>query len=76
MELGARLLICEQMLEPDPTRGNPMLYLLDTQMMAMFGSARERSEAEFWELLVDSGFAFRRLIPTASQVAIVESVAA
>jgi len=41
------------------------LDLIDTQMMAMFGTARERSEAEFRDLLVESGFAFRRLIPTA-----------
>ena len=76
IESGARLLICEQILEPDPARGNPMLYLVDTQMMAMFGAARERSEVEFRDLLTETGFAFRRLIPTASQVFIVESVAA
>ena len=76
MERGARLLICEQILEPDPARGNPIVYLIDTQMMAMFGMARERSEAEFRDLLAETGFAFRRLIPTASQVFIVESGAA
>jgi len=76
MERDARLLICEQILEPDPARGDPILYLIDTQMMAMFGTARERSEAEFKDLLAESGFAFRRLIPTASQVSIVESAAA
>ena len=76
MERDARLLICEQILEPDPARGDPILYLIDTQMMAMFGTARERSEAEFKDLLAESGFAFQRLIPTASQVSIVESVAA
>jgi len=76
MERGARLLICEQILEPDPARGDPILYLLDTQMMAMFGTARERSEAEFRDLLTETGFAFRRLIPTTSQVFIVESTAA
>ena len=76
MEKDAHLLICEQILEPDPARGDPILYLIDTQMMAMFGTARERSEAEFRDLLAHTGFAFRRLIPTASQVSIVESVAA
>ena len=75
MESGARLLICEQILEPDPATGDPILYLIDTQMMAMFGTARERSEAEFRSLLVETGFAFRRLIPTASSVFIVEAVA-
>lgn len=76
MKKGTRLLICEQILEPDPARGNPMLYLLDTQMMAMFGAARERNEAEFRELLSESGFDFRRLISTGSQICILESVAA
>jgi len=76
MQTGARLLICEQILEPDPARGDPILYLIDTQMMAMFGSARERTEPEFRDLLVASGFAFRRLIATASQVFIIEAVAA
>jgi hypothetical protein len=76
MERDARLLICEQILEPDPACGNPIVYLIDTQMMAMFGTARERSEAEFKDLLAETGFAFRRVIPTASQVFIVESVAA
>jgi len=43
---GAHLLICEQILDPDPASGDPFLYLVDTQMMAMFGAARERSEGE------------------------------
>ena len=76
MKPGARLLICEQLLEPDPSRGNPILYLIDTQMMAMFGAAHERTEAAFRDLLLETGFGFRRLIPTASQVSIIESVAA
>jgi hypothetical protein len=44
-----RLLIGEQILEPDPSRGRPMDYLVDLQMMAMFGSARTRTKAEFGE---------------------------
>jgi hypothetical protein len=76
MESDARLLICEQILEPDPARGNPFLYLVDIQMMVSFGTARERSEAEFKTLLNETGFAFQRLIPTLSQVFIVEAVPA
>ena len=76
MAVGARLLICEQILDPDPASGDPFLYLVDTQMMAMFGAARERSEAEFRALLIETGFAFLRLIPTTSSVSIVEAVAA
>jgi hypothetical protein len=62
--------------QPDPARGSPMLFLIDVQMMAMLGEARERSEVEFIDMLSESGFAFQQLIPTASQVSIVESVIA
>jgi hypothetical protein len=73
MASDARLLIVEHILEPDPAIGNPMMYLMDMQMMAMFGSARERTEAEFGELLTTSGFAPLRLIPTKSPVSILEA---
>lgn len=74
MSSGARLLIVEQILEPDPTIGQPMAYLSDMQMMAMFGSARERTQVEFGELLDAAGFSASRLIPTASPASIIESV--
>lgn len=74
MSSKARLLIVEQILEPDPTLGHWSGYLIDMQMMAMFGSARERTEAEFGELLAASGFTSSRLIPTASPVSIIEVV--
>jgi SAM-dependent methyltransferase len=69
----ARLLICELILEPDPARGRPADYLVDTQMMAMFGSARERTADEFASLLNESGLALRRIIPTESPVWILEA---
>jgi len=68
-----RLLVVEQMLEPDPAVGEPAGYLIDVQMMAMFGSARERTVAEFEELLEASGFALARVIATASPVSILEA---
>jgi DNA-binding Lrp family transcriptional regulator len=71
-----RLLVCEQLLEPDPSRGDPFLYLIDAQMMTMFGTARERTEAEYATLLAASGFALRRTIPTFSPVSVVEAVPA
>ena len=67
------LLVCEQVLEPDPAHGRPTSYLVDTQMMAMFGSARERTEHEFASLLSESGFTLRRAIPTQSPVCIIEA---
>ena len=69
---GARLLIVEQILEPDPTLGRPAGYLIDTQMMAMFGTARERTESEFGELLQTTGFALAHVIATTSPVSILE----
>jgi hypothetical protein len=69
----ARLLIVEQILEPDPGRGSPVDYLVDIQMMAMFGSARERTEAEFRDLLLQSGLRLAKLIPTSSPVWIIEA---
>jgi hypothetical protein len=68
-----RLLIVDQLLEPDPSRGRPTDYLVDLQMMGMFGSAQERTEAEFRALLAPAGFEVLRVIPTASPVFILEA---
>ena len=73
MGLDARLLLGEQILEPDPARGRPTGYLIDTQMMAMFGSARERTVEEFRSLLAEAGFALARVVPTASPVSVIEA---
>lgn len=73
MTADARLLIVEQLLEPDPRRGRPTSYLLDTQMMAMFGSARERTKSEFDELLAGADLRAQRLISTSSPVWIIEA---
>ena len=69
----ALLLVIDQVLEPDPTRGQPTSYLVDTQRMAMFGTARERTRDEFASLLSGAGFTPRRVIPTQSPVWIVEA---
>lgn len=74
MTRSARLLIVEQILEPDPALGRPSGYLVDMQMMAMFGTARERTEFEFGELLQTSGFAPERAIETASPVWVMEAI--
>ena len=76
MPKQAHLLIVEQLLDPDPQHGRPTTYLLDIQMMAMFGSARERSREEFEGLLSASGFTAVRVIPTQSVVSIVEAAPA
>ena len=73
MGSNTRLLIVEQILELDPARGRPADYLVDIQMMAMFGSARERTEAEFRDLLLQSDLRLVRVIPTPSSVWIIEA---
>ena len=67
------LLLGEEILEPDPARGRATGYLIDVQMMAMFGRARARSEAEFRGLFDQAGFSLRRVIPTSSPVSIIEA---
>ena len=42
----ARLLIADQVLQPEPSPSRPTEYLVDMQMMAMFGAARERNREE------------------------------
>ena len=76
MSRGTLLLVCDQVLDPDPARGRPTDFLTDMQMMAMFGHARERTEEEFRRLLGDAGFDLQRVIPMQSPVSIVEAVAA
>ena len=67
------LLLGEQILEPDPARGQTADYLMDMHMMAMFGQARERTEPEFRDLLDRSGFALTRVVPTRSPVSVIEA---
>jgi hypothetical protein len=76
MRQDARLLIAEHILDPDPTHGDALDYLLDIQMMAMFGEARERTESEYRELLSASGLIARRVLPTQSPVSIIEATPA
>jgi hypothetical protein len=74
MRPDAVLLLGEELLEVDPTRGGATGYLIDVQMMTMFGHARARSEAEFRTLLDQSSFTLRRIIPTVSPVSIIEAL--
>ncbi|MGG5817484.1 methyltransferase [Falsiroseomonas sp. HW251] len=74
-EAGSRLLVVEQLLDPDPSRSASTSCLVDAQMMVMFGEARERSAEEFAGLLSEAGFALRRVLPTGSPVSILEAEA-
>jgi hypothetical protein len=59
-------------LSPTPAIGRPSGYLVDTQMMAMYGTARERTGAEFDQLLQGSGLGLERVIETTSPVLVME----
>ena len=73
MKDEARLVIAETILDADPSLGHPVQYFMDVQMMAMYGGARERSEAEFERLLNMAGFVLLRTISAASPVSILEA---
>jgi hypothetical protein len=67
-------LIADQVLQSEPSPSRPTEYLVDMQMMAMFGSARERNREEFAGMLSQAGLELRRVIPTRSPVSIVEAI--
>jgi hypothetical protein len=76
MTSDARLLVIEGVMPSDPAAGRPTEYLIDLQMMAMFGGARERTSHEFSELLAEAGFRLVAVIPTKAAVSILEAVPA
>ncbi len=71
MEPGSRLLVFEGILEP----GNTFQFtrLLDITMLMLLGS-RERSEEGFRQLFEASGFRLNRIIPTESELKIIEAL--
>ena len=71
MQEQARLLIIERVL--DSEGANPANYLADMHMMVLFPGAKERTLAEYADLLRQAGFAAPRLIPTRSAFSIVEA---
>ena len=66
-----RLLLVEAVLPPGdvPHPGK----LLDLVMLTVAGG-RERSEAEYADLLAAAGFTLTRVVPTASQASVIEAV--
>lgn len=73
MPPDALLLVLESLLEADPEKGAPGTYLVDMQMMAMFGHARERTEAEMRRLLTTAGFTPLDRTDTTSPVSILSA---
>ena len=71
MAPSARLLLIEQVIRP----GNPESYRTDIAMLLITGG-RERTEAEYRDLLEASGFRLARMIPTCSSFDILEALPA
>jgi hypothetical protein len=73
MAPGARVLIIEQVIPPGngPFPGK----LLDLNMLVMTEGGRERTPADYAQLLESAGLRLERIVPTASAVSVVEAVA-
>jgi precorrin-6B methylase 2 len=72
MRSQSKLLLVEAVMPP----GNAAFFgkLLDMQMLVATDEGMERTEVEYRSLLDAGGFKLQRVIPTASDVSIVESV--
>jgi hypothetical protein len=74
MAPGGRLLIVEQVIPPgnDPFPGK----LLDLNMLVMTEGGRERTPADYAELLGKAGLQLQRIIPTSAPTSVVEAAIA
>lgn len=71
---NGRVLVCEMVVGDE--RGPSPAELLDIEMLAMTAGGRERTAAEFTELLCASNLRLMRVIETATPYCIVEAVPA
>lgn len=69
---GGRVLVAEMIIPPGNDRH--VGKLLDLEMLVMVGG-RERTEAEFRELLAAAGLRLARVVPTRSPTCVIEGVA-
>ena len=72
MRPRTRLLVIERLLDDQPGHSNPMTYLSDINMMVNL-QGRERTFAEFTDLLTRSGFSTPHVIRTRSSFSILET---
>lgn len=70
---GGRLLVIDRILDDEGNLFNPMSFLSDMHMMALFPGAKERTLSEFSKLFNEAGFAEPKVIPTRSSLCIVET---
>jgi ubiquinone/menaquinone biosynthesis C-methylase UbiE len=71
---GGKALIVDAVIPPG--NGAHLGKLLDLEMLVLTPRGRERTQAEFRELLKQSGFKLRRVVPTATHLSVVEGVRA
>jgi ubiquinone/menaquinone biosynthesis C-methylase UbiE len=71
---GGKVLLVDAVIPP----GNSAHFgkLLDLEMLVLTPRGRERTQAEFRELLKRSGFRLRRVVPTETHLSVVEGVRA
>jgi hypothetical protein len=67
---GSRLLLLEMVV---PTGNTPAYAKLLDLLMLAYAGGRERSEAEYRDLLMSAGFSVKRIVPTASAISIIEA---
>jgi ubiquinone/menaquinone biosynthesis C-methylase UbiE len=74
MQPGGKVLIVDAVIPPG--NGAHFGKLLDLEMLVLTPRGRERTQAEFRELLKRSGFRLRRVVPTETHLSVVEGVRA
>lgn len=68
-----KLLIVEQLVTPPGAQKLNLAKIIDMIMLCLTEGGRERSEAEYAELLRRSGFRLERVVSTPSQVDVIEA---
>ncbi|MEN9520472.1 MAG: hypothetical protein RLZZ381_3060 [Cyanobacteriota bacterium] len=73
MNQDSKLLVVEQIIPP----GNEPFFgkLIDLHMLVNFSGGRERTAAEYQSLFEAAGFMLNKIIPTRSNVSIIEAIA-
>jgi 2-polyprenyl-3-methyl-5-hydroxy-6-metoxy-1,4-benzoquinol methylase len=71
MSVGGKLLLVEAVLKPG--RATTFAKFVDLNMLVMTGG-RERTEAEYTNLLSAAGLKFIRIIPTHTEMSVIEAV--
>lgn len=76
MSPAAKLLIVERVMPEKAEAGRAAdSYLLDLEMLVNTPGGRERTEAEFSDILIEAGFRLTRIVPTSAQVSVIEALA-